>query len=63
MITEGSSACAVKARAQTIQRECERKAAAADTKFNGTAAGAQGPIAAKLATFGKMQALSFRLVW
>ena len=59
MVTEGSSACAVKARVQTIQREYERKAAAADTKFNGTLAGAQGPIAAKLATFGKVQALAF----
>ena len=59
VLTEGSSACAVKARAQTIQREHERKAAAADTKFNGTLAGAQGPIAAKLATFGKVQALAF----
>ena len=59
VVTGGSSAYAVKARVQTIQREYERKAAAADTKFNGTLAGAQGPIAAKLATFGKVQALAF----
>ena len=59
VITEGSSACAVKARAQTIQRECERKAAVADAKHNGTLPGAQGPIAAKLASFGKVQALAF----
>ena len=52
VVTEGSAACAVKARAQTIQREHERKAAAADIKFNGTLPGAQGPIAAKLASFG-----------
>jgi hypothetical protein len=59
VVAEGSSAHAVKARAQTIQREHEKKAAAADTKFNGTPAGAQGPIAAKLATFGKAQAQAF----
>ena len=60
VVTEGSSAHAVKARAQTtIHRECERNAAAADTKCNGTQAGAQGPIAAKLASFGKVQLLTF----
>ena len=60
VVSGGSSAYAVKARAQTIQREHERKAAAADSKFNGTLAGAQGPIAAKLASFGRqVQALAF----
>ena len=59
VVSEGSSAYAVKARAQTIQRECERKAAVADAKHNGTLPGAQGPIAAKLASFGKVQALAF----
>ena len=59
MVTEGSAAYAVKARAQTIQREYERKAAAADIKFNGTLPGAQGHIAAKLASFVQVQALAF----
>ena len=59
VVTAGSAAYAVKARSQTIQQEYERKAAAADIKFNGTLPGAQGPIAAKLASFGQVQALAF----
>ena len=55
VVTEGSSAYAVKARAQTIHREYGRKAKAADTKYNSTLPGVQGPIAAKLASFGKVQ--------
>ena len=45
VVSEGFSAYAAKAGAQTIRREYERKAAAG-AKFNGTLAGAQGPIAA-----------------
>ena len=59
VVTAVYAAYAVKSRAQMIHREYGRKAAAADIKFNGTLPGAQEHIAAKLASFGQVQALAF----